>query len=1146
MRLEDLTSGMSVLGISPIGPVDLIAVDQPLGETRRVVYRSASGQLGEQILMRANEPALQRNEQPRTPFDADPEEFKLAAEAVRIQSAALTDPMLAVTSSDLEPLPHQIDAVYGHMLDQVPLRFLLADDPGAGKTIMAGLYIKELMLRGDLSRCLIVAPGGLVEQWQNELREKFGLRFDVLGAEMIKATPRGANVFAEHPRLIVRMDQVSRNDQLKASLEQCTWDVVVIDEAHRMSAHFYGRKIEATRRYGLGQLLGETAHHLLLMTATPHTGKDADFQLFLALLDADRFEGRFAADGQRVSTDGLMLRRIKEDLLTFSGTPLFPIRKAYTVPYQLSASESELYQMVTDYVRQEFNRADQLEKGRGNTVGFALTVLQRRLASSPEAILRSLQRRQPRLQDRLAEALARPQTLADGLKVNDLDDAYDDFPTPEQEVQEEEVVDAATAARSAEELRIEIRVLIELIDVAERVHQSGTDRKWSELSALLSDHPEMTDGGVRRKLIVFTEHRDTLNYLRTRIGRQLGGDAAVVTIHGGMARDARQAAQRRFTDDPSCLVLVATDAAGEGLNLQRAHLMVNYDLPWNPNRIEQRFGRIHRIGQKHMCHLWNLVAANTLEGEVFHRLLGKIEEQNAALRGKVFDVLGEAFEGQPLHNLLIRAVRQGDDPDVRGYLERVIDERVGDTAVKLLQERALHHDFLAATDASQVSVDLEEARAGRLQPHYVEGFFRDAFTRAGGRMIEREPKRFQLGDVPPAVREFHSTAAPIRLRYERVCFDRTVAQLGSGPPVELLTPGHPLLDGVVKHTIEEYTPALERGTILVDRLDLGEDLRLLVAVNEEIVDGTDRSIAKRFAYVELWPDGRHRAGSAPFLDYAVPSDEESDVVQRLASQGWPAMARAVAESWAAGQDLPTWYAEVSERRRELVVRTRGLVEERLNRELAQTESQLERLGELRPEDGGTREKRRSLEQRLGDLRRRLAVRLAELTKQAHTQARPPAVVAIALVVPQGLLDRVMGRRNQPVHHYSATMAEIDRRAIARVVHEERGLGRRPEVMAHNNPGYDIRSRDPEGHLVHIEVKGRESGADTFFVTNREIRTGQNADNYRLALVDVDLDDRTRETVRYVRDPFVDEKVSALVNGVQFRWKDMWERGGPPA
>ena len=321
-------------------------------------------------------------------FSGDPAAFKLGMEALRIQMAAQFDPMLAVATSDLEPLPHQIQAVYGDLLgrDQ-PLRFLLADDPGAGKTIMAGLYVKELTLRGDLQRCLIVVPGGLVDQWQDELHDKFGLRFEILTGDLIAATPPSENVFAEHPRLIARMDQVARSDMLTELLAATEWDVVVVDEAHRMAAHYFGAELKVTKRYELGRLLGGITRHLLLMTATPHAGKEEDFQLFLALLDPDRFEGRYRKDVHALDTEGVMRRRVKEELLTFDGTPLFPKRRATTLPYRLSVAEMELYEAVTRYVKSEMGRADQLREAgegrRGNTVGFALTVLQRRLASSP-------------------------------------------------------------------------------------------------------------------------------------------------------------------------------------------------------------------------------------------------------------------------------------------------------------------------------------------------------------------------------------------------------------------------------------------------------------------------------------------------------------------------------------------------------------------------------------------------------------------------------------------------------------------------------------------------------------------------------------------------------------------------------------------
>ncbi|HEV8526242.1 MAG TPA: helicase-related protein [Actinomycetes bacterium] len=508
------------------------------------------------------------------------------------------------------------------------------------------------------------------------------MRFELLTPDLIGATPVGERVFTAHPLLIARMDQLARNDDLLSDLERTDWDLVVVDEAHRMSAHYYGNELKATRRYELGRLLGRIARHFLLMTATPHAGKEEDFQAFMALLDPDRYEGRFRRDEHTADAGDLMCRRVKEELLTFEGRPLFPERRASTVPYELSPLEHELYEAVTHYVRTEMNRADQLrqvgEGRRGNTVGFALTVSQRRLASSPEAILRSLERRQRRLELRLREMQAHAATAPrepqfeerlGAVTAEELDDALEELGADELEDLEDQVVDAATAARTAEELRREIAVVSDLVGLARSARRSGSDKKWSELrDLLLSDSVHDHSSGSLRKIIVFTEHRDTLQYLVGQIRALLGRSEAVAMIHGGIPRPGRRAVQALFSQDPECAVLVATDAAGEGLNLQQANLMVNYDLPWNPNRIEQRFGRIHRIGQREVCHLWNLVATDTRGGDVFQRLLDKIEQQRQAYRGKVFDVLGEAFEDTPLRKLLIEAIRYGEQPEVRARL----------------------------------------------------------------------------------------------------------------------------------------------------------------------------------------------------------------------------------------------------------------------------------------------------------------------------------------------------------------------------------------------------------------------------------------------------------------------------------------------
>ncbi|HND22435.1 MAG TPA: helicase-related protein, partial [Acidobacteriota bacterium] len=507
------------------------------------------------------------------------------------------------------------------------------------------------------------------EQWQDELYEKFGLEFEILSRDMISAA-RTANPFDGKNLLIARLDQLSRDEELQAKfLAAQDWDLVVCDEAHRMSGHIAGDEIKYTKRYRLGQVVGGHCRNLLLMTATPHNGKEADFQIFLALLDADRFEGKYRDGVHMAEPSDLMRRMVKEDLLKFDGRPLFPERKSYTIKYDLSLLETQLYTRVTDYVREEMNRAERFGDADGQrrvNVGFALMTLQRRLASSPEAIFRSIQRRRERLESRLREerlllrgkstdaplSVAGPQ-----LKEAEWDDLYEEAPQEEREAIEQNVVDYATASRTITELEIEITRLKELEQIAREVNAAAEDTKWNQLSRILDDPLMVDEQGYRRKLVIFTEFRDTLSYLVRRICVRIGKPEAVVEIHGGVPRDDRRKVVQAFMNDPQVLVLVANDAAGEGVNLQRSHLMINYDLPWNPNRLEQRFGRIHRIGQEEVCHLWNVVAKDTREGEVYIRLLDKLEAERDALGGKVFDVLGQLFDQRPLRELLVEAIR---------------------------------------------------------------------------------------------------------------------------------------------------------------------------------------------------------------------------------------------------------------------------------------------------------------------------------------------------------------------------------------------------------------------------------------------------------------------------------------------------------
>src|SRR2546425_135230 len=448
-RLEELKTNSAVRGIVPDSLITVVNTQWFGSEALELTYKTPDGKVANQLVYRHDESRLEVVEQGRPwSFDGDGARFRLVSEAHRIRLAHLFDPVLAVHTSVVEPLPHQITAVYDSMLPRQPLRFLLADDPGAGKTIMAGLFIKELIARGDLQRCLVVCPGSLAEQWQDELHRRFHLPFEILTNDKLEAARTG-NWFLENDLAIARLDKLSRKEdvQQKLSAPDCRYDLIVCDEAHKLSATFFGGEVKYTKRYRLGQLLSGLTRPFLLMTATPHNGKEEDFQLFLALLDGDRFEGRFRDRVHPVEVSDLMRRLVEENLLKFDGTPPFPERIAYTVPYKLSNAEARLYKEVTDYVREEFNRAEALQNDkRAGTVGFALTILQRRLASSPEAIYQSLRRRRERLEKRLRElellqrGAAAPAIAGRVLDAEDIED-LDEAPENEVETAEEEILD---------------------------------------------------------------------------------------------------------------------------------------------------------------------------------------------------------------------------------------------------------------------------------------------------------------------------------------------------------------------------------------------------------------------------------------------------------------------------------------------------------------------------------------------------------------------------------------------------------------------------------------------------------------------------------------------------------------------------------
>lgn len=1139
-RLEDIIVGSSISGIAGNQLVNVVAVKWYGNAVLDITFKDSKGQLASQLLYREDEERLsvKDNNLPWS-FDADANLFRLTSEAYRIHLAHVFDPYLAVHTSAIEPLPHQISAVYQEMLPRLPLRYILADDPGAGKTIMTGLLLKELLVRGDLKRCMIVSPGNLAEQWQDELFRKFNLRFEILTNDRIESAVTG-NVFTESNLCIVRLDKLSRNEEILEKLKITDWDLIVVDEAHKMSATVWGGEIKYTKRFQLGRLLSSITRHFLLLTATPHNGKEEDFQLFMSLIDQDRFEGVARSGNQAVDVSDVMRRLVKEELLKFDGTPLFPERIAYTVNYDLSSLEAKLYCAVTEYVQEEFNRADQLNNERKNTVGFALTILQRRLASSPEAIYQSLKRRRERLENRLAEERIGKRAYDYTFAIyDDYDD--DDLAPSELEDVEEKVVDQASAAQTIAELEAEIGTLKKLERMANEVRTSGEDRKWDELSKLLQDNNNMfgTDG-LREKLIIFTEHRDTLRYLKDKICSLLGTEEAVVTIHGGMLRDERRKVEELFKQDKKVRILIATDAAGEGINLQRAHLMVNYDLPWNPNRLEQRFGRIHRIGQTEVCHLWNLVSKETREGMVFQKLFEKLEQEREALNGKVFDVLGKVtFENKSLKDLILEAVRYGNDPKVREKLYQVVDNSLNrDELLRLLDEHALTGESMDIHQVMKIREDMERMEAHKLQPHFIESFFIEAFTNVGGKIRQREKGRYEITFVPFAVRNRDMQIGfgePVLSRYERVCFDKAYCNVQGQIPAALIAPGHPLLEATIDLVRERNMDVLKRGAVFIDDVDFNTEARLLFYVENSVQDGfilpngSKRVISKHINFVEIKADcTATNSGYAPYLDYrAASADEQAAIHSFLISQQWlHKNVEEIAVGYAISEIIPTHVAEVRERKTKLIDKTVKAVKERLTAEIQYWDFRSADL-KMKEQAGKTNARLNSqmAARRAEELEARMQRRLAELETEKLISAMPPVVAGGALVIPRGLMDKLIGRVDQFAVDAIARR-KIELAAMKAVMEIETSLGFIPLDVSELKCGYDIESRIPQekrnsgDHMLRfIEVKGRINGATTVTVSKNEILTAFNKpEEYILAIVEVDGENTN--TV-YLKKPFTE-------------------------
>jgi superfamily II DNA or RNA helicase len=765
-------------------------------------------------------------------FSADAEIFFLVLEGKRIRLAHQFDPFYAVSVSQIDPLPHQIDAVYFHMLKQPRIRFLLADDPGAGKTIMAGLLLKELKQRGLVNRVLIVVPGHLKDQWIREMKEKFGETFKVIDRGVIDAS-WGRNVWLEENQAITSMD-FAKQDDVMISLSESMWDLVIVDEAHKLAAYEYGAgKITKTQRYKLGELLSKNSNFLLFLTATPHKGDPSNFRLLLELLEP----GFFATDeilmeAIKNKENPLFLRRLKEDLKTFDGTPLFPPRKVNTVKYILSPDETRLYNAVTEYVQKYYNKAMEIEEERRRrNITFALLILQRRLASSVRAVRKSLERRKSKLE----ELLKKGELIQE---VGDLnEEILEDMPEVERWEKEEELLGKLTSSRTQDELKEEIEKLEELIQLAREVEKKEIETKLNELKNVIENEKIKEKG---EKLLIFTESRDTLEYLVEKI-RSWG--FSVTYIHGGMNLDKRIQAEHEFREKAQ--IMVSTEAGGEGINLQFCWLMVNYDIPWNPNRLEQRMGRIHRYGQRYEVHIYNLVAINTKEGKILDKLLGKLEIIGEQV-GKVFDVIGDVVSaylpaGKTLQDLIIEAVTNKRSLDeILKDFERVPDEE----AIKRAKEAALEGLATRYIDFSRILGEMRAAKENRLVPEYIEKFFLKAAEKLGVKVEMRKDSFWRITNVPYELRNlpynFRIKYGVVSKEYGKITFDKGKAFEGQA---EFIAPGHPLLEAIIERIFEKYGGEVDRGAVFIDPSGMMDGF--IWFLEGQIIDGNGQIAGKR-------------------------------------------------------------------------------------------------------------------------------------------------------------------------------------------------------------------------------------------------------------------------------------------------------------
>ncbi|MCS7022802.1 MAG: helicase-related protein [Gemmataceae bacterium] len=1035
-------------------------------------------------------------------FSGNAEAFFLAVEAHRIRFAYQFDPLFAVSISQVDPLPHQIEAVYHHLLRSPRIRFLLADDPGAGKTIMAGLLLKELKYRGLVKRVLIVVPGHLKDQWRRELKERFAETFMVVDRAVMNAT-WGRNIWQEQSQLITSMD-FAKQDDVMAGLAEAQWDLVIVDEAHKMAAYRYGEKTNKTERYRFGELLSRNSQFLLLLTATPHRGDPENFRLFLDLLEPGMFASKeLLLESVQAGDNPLFLRRLKEDLRDFDGRPLFPPRHVFTRPYRLSAEEKRLYNAVTAYVEQSYNKALASQK---RNVAFALLILQRRLASSVRAVRRSLERRK----DRLSELLRIGKWLAERDRVDE--EALEDAPEAVRLLEEDKLLEQLTAAETREELEAEIETLKQLIQLAREAERQEIETKLGELRQVMEDE---RIGSRGEKLLIFTESRETLDYLAEKL--QLWG-YSVVTLHGAMNLDGRIGAEHQFREKAQ--VMVSTEAGGEGINLQFCSLMVNYDIPWNPNRLEQRMGRIHRYGQQKEVHIYNLVASDTREGLVLRTLFEKVEKIRQALGSdRVFDVIGEIVPGRSLKELIIDAISR------RRTLEEIVAEieTIPDiNAIQKTREAALEALATRHIDLQRILGEDRRARENRLVPEYIGCFFERACRFLQIPLQQRRDGLWRVSSVPYELRQvsqqFKNSYGEVFHEYNKIAFDKKTAH---SREATFVAPGHPLLESIIETILVRYRQDLHDGAVFAD-----PDGRLngwIYFVQGEIRDGTDQIAGKRlFAIFRSLDGDQLRLVNSSLLWDLKPLEGTQ------AKEPVPPQDDIIA--FVIEHALEPYRREIlQEREREAHIKRKyGIrsLEQLINDAQARLIDYETRraMGESVPEVDIINEQRRKEDY---EARRRALEN--EIRWQTRLSAATPEIVGVARVVPQAVQDYAM--------HSDAEIEAIGMR-LALVY--EREHGRTPADVSARNLGYDICSVGLENTVRYIEVKARATTGPIVLTPNEWLMAQRLSNDYWLYIVENAATSPVLHTIQNPAAKLRPQEVTDVIRYVVREWKQALE------